>query len=454
MPPIRSRPGLLLLVLVPVVATDQAALGSPPGAGLAVALTALTGCMAVRFPPVGHGAWTALALAGAGIAAVLLDGGILGALIALLATAGLATAGRGHRGIAGPLLAWAWALLRVPARILADLRLCRGWGRGLRAAAGWLAPLAVAAVFLACFIIANPVIADWTAEGMTLLLGIGLPSPLRIMAAAATVAVAATCLRQRWRVRGAPAPATPRSGDAAGVVRCLLAACAVFAVHLSVDGWVLLTGHGQAGGWGAYAQRGAYPLVATALLAAGFMLWWFRPGHPAGRDPVARRLLILWVAMNGLLLAGAGWRLGCYIDALGLTAWRLATALWMAVVLAGLVLVAVRIASARGNRWLVDANALVVAIALLLWSGSDIDRLIAMDHARRAAQGAAVDLEYLAGLGDTARPELERMAEQARDPAVQRGLRGITAVMGSGPVRWRDWTVWDWSAARSRSTGP
>ena len=33
--------------------------------------------------------------------------------------------------------------------------------------------------------------------------------------------------------------------------------------------------------YAAYAHRGAYPLIATALLAAGFVLVAMRPGGPA-----------------------------------------------------------------------------------------------------------------------------------------------------------------------------
>ena len=51
-----------------------------------------------------------------------------------------------------------------------------------------------------------------------------------------------------------------------------------------------------------YAHRGAYPLILTALLAAGFVLAAMQRGGPAEHSRVIRPLVYLWVAQNVLLV--------------------------------------------------------------------------------------------------------------------------------------------------------
>src|SRR3546814_2069336 len=47
-----------------------------------------------------------------------------------------------------------------------------------------------------------------------------------------------------------------------------------------------------------YAHRGAYTLIATALLAGLFVLVVLRPGEAATRSPRVRGLVVLWIAQN------------------------------------------------------------------------------------------------------------------------------------------------------------
>ena len=86
-----------------------------------------------------------------------------------------------------------------------------------------------------------------------------------------------------------------------------------------------------------YAHRGAYALVATALLAGAFAL----VSRPFAHGQVwLRGLLGLWIAQNVLLVISTLLRLDLYVDAFGFTRLRLAAAIWMALVAGGLVLTA------------------------------------------------------------------------------------------------------------------
>ncbi len=155
-----------------------------------------------------------------------------------------------------------------------------------------------------------------------------------------------------------------------------------------------------------YAHRGAYPLVATALLAALFVLVTMRPGSSTAASATVRRLVTLWIAQNVVLVLSAAVRTWDYVQAYSLTVLRLSALLWMALVAVGLVLVLVRMLRGKSASWLINAN--LVAAGLLLTPVCFID-LAAVSarwnvrHAREVdGDGAALDLCYLNDLRGSA----------------------------------------------------
>ena len=96
--------------------------------------------------------------------------------------------------------------------------------------------------------------------------------------------------------------------------------------------------------YASYAHRGAYPLILTALLAAGFVLAAMKPGGPAEQSAIIRPLVYLWVAQNVLLVASSILRLDLYVQIYLLTWWRVAAFIWMLLVAFGLLLIVARIA--------------------------------------------------------------------------------------------------------------
>ena len=102
-----------------------------------------------------------------------------------------------------------------------------------------------------------------------------------------------------------------------------------------------------------YAHRGAYPLIATALLAAGFVLVAMRPGGPAERSPMIRTLVFLWVAQNVMLVMSSMLRLELYVEIYSADAVARRRRLWMVLVAAGLVLILRAFAFNRSNAWLI-----------------------------------------------------------------------------------------------------
>ena len=155
-----------------------------------------------------------------------------------------------------------------------------------------------------------------------------------------------------------------------------------------------------------YAHRGAYPLVATALLAALFVAVTSRPGSRAAASPAVRRLVAAWIAQNVVLVASAAWRTWDYIQAYSLTVLRISALLWMALVAVGLVLVLVRMLQAKPLSWLINANLLSAGLVLSAVSLIDLGAVAASWNVRHAREvggtGAGLDLCYLDDLGASA----------------------------------------------------
>ena len=203
-----------------------------------------------------------------------------------------------------------------------------------------------------------------------------------------------------------------------------------------------------------YAQRGAYPLVATALLAAAFMLITFRQDCDSRHGRIARGLVYLWIGQNVFLTVSAGWRLNLYVEVYSLTYLRVAAAIWMLLVALGLVWICVRIVAKRSNIWLINANALTLITVLYLCAFVNFAGIIAWYNVRHCREvtghGATLDVRYLRILGPEALPALQWLQNEVQDPAkippttnaaIQRLERQLARKMEG----WRGWT---WRRAR------
>ena len=164
--------------------------------------------------------------------------------------------------------------------------------------------------------------------------------------------------------------------------------------------------------YAAYAHRGAYPLIVTALLAAGFVLAAMRPGGPAERMPVIRVLVFFWVAQNVMLVVSSMLRLDLYVQIYSLTWWRVAAFIWMLLVAAGLILIVARIAFDRSNTWLVQMNLATLALLACICAFINFPYVIAtynVDHSKevvRQRPGAGFQLSRSASVRRRCRPSI------------------------------------------------
>ncbi|MCL2104785.1 MAG: DUF4173 domain-containing protein, partial [Kiritimatiellaeota bacterium] len=195
---------------------------------------------------------------------------------------------------------------------------------------------------------------------------------------------------------------------------------------------------------------GAYPLVATALLAGGFVLATFREGSAAAGMRASRWLVYGWLAQNVLLVVSAGWRLWMYVSVYALSRMRLAAGVWMALVACGLVLIIVRVWGGRSNGWLVRGNLVALAAALMVYACGAPNLLIAgfnVRHCREAGNAGAcsVDVTYLSSLGYDALPALILLEGRVRDTplafSVRSVIRKLRGPLDAASAGWRGATL-------------
>ncbi|MEM9107504.1 MAG: DUF4173 domain-containing protein, partial [Pseudomonadota bacterium] len=239
----------------------------------------------------------------------------------------------------------------------------------------------------------------------------------------------------------------------AAVVRSLVLFNALFAVQTALDFAYLWGGHALPDGmtYAAYAHRGAYPLVATALIAAAFTLVALRPGSETETSVPVRNLILLWVGQNVLLVASSIFRLDLYVSEYSLTMLRVAAFVWMGLVALGLVLIMVRVLRGYSNRWLVRWNLLALAFALYACSLVNVPSLIAhynVEHSRHVSgDGPPLDLYYLVSLGPQVIPALDRYLDAPvseghyKLTGVEEYIRTLKHEFQYSTVNWRSWSL-------------
>jgi hypothetical protein len=318
-------------------------------------------------------------------------------------------------------------------------------------------PLVGGAVFLSLFAAANPLIADML-DRMRLPALSG-EAVARMVCWTIVLLMTGATLRPRWRRR---LIGLPSLGDAkmpgvtgASITLSLVVFNTVFALQNGLDLAFLWSGAPLPGDMGLadYAHRGAYPLIATALLAGLFVLVALRPGSETAKKPLVRALVVVWVGQNMLLVASSILRTADYIEAYALTRFRIAAMIWMALVGIGLLLICWRMLRDRDGHWLIDANVKLVLIVLAAVSVVDLGSVAAAWNVRHAREvggrGVELDLGYLHTLGAPALVSLIELEQRVDDPPLRDRVAAVRADIMADVVRdqgkWRGWT---WRNAR------
>jgi len=250
-----------------------------------------------------------------------------------------------------------------------------------RIMADWLLPVAVGGAFIILMAVANPVVDTWLARLAALETGFS-PSAGRIVFWCVMALLTWPLLRLTAMAKALQRPSLklvlPQSGLVNGrsVSRALVLFNLIFAVQSLLDASYLWGGVSLPEGmtYAEYAHRGAYPLLAVALLAGAFALM----SQPfVGDRPLLRVLLYIWIAQTVLLVLSSILRLDLYVEAYGLTRLRFAAFIWMVLVALGLVLMIMQMVGGQHVSWFVARAAGLGMLALYAMSLVNVDGVIA-----------------------------------------------------------------------------
>ncbi|WP_166415788.1 DUF4153 domain-containing protein [Cochlodiniinecator piscidefendens] len=194
--------------------------------------------------------------------------------------------------------------------------------------------------------------------------------------------------------------------------------------------------------YASYAQRGAYPLVITALLAGIFAIL-ARPFLLS--HPFLKPLIMLWLVQNVALCISAGLRLDLYIEVYGLTYLRVRALIWMGMVALGLSLTAWQILFAHSNRWLILRYAALGAATLYACCFVNFAAIIATTNIPYQRSSM-----HICNLGPTAHQAITNGILEARNSSQDRPfIDNLERCLPDAPTidGWRDWGLRKWRIA-------
>lgn len=388
-----------------------------------------------------------------------------------------------RRGWTSNLVLWANRIIQLllidPFRPILDAHLAARWlsghpqarGNSLRAIGMWAIPVILTAGFVGLFSLANPLIEAWLnslsqliTETVKHLDQILNPPRVGLWAVAGVITYAllrGKAARRRWPAPGAIEFHSHRLVAEPGlgiVLRCLILFNLVFAAQMMMDGVYLFGHRGLPAGitYPQYAHRGSYPLIATALLAAVFVLVTFRRGSATERSGLARGLVYLWIAQNILLTISAAQRLHLYVAVNLLTRLRLAAAIWMFLVATGLLWIIVKIVRQRSGAWLIGINTATAGVVLYACCFFNFAGFIAdydVRHSREIAGpgGARFGLDYFQALGPEALPSLSRLTPRLDPDRRGQAIQIAAALRVDLASDAGDWRAWTWRRDRLRA---
>ncbi|MFK7940111.1 MAG: DUF4173 domain-containing protein [Roseovarius sp.] len=307
---------------------------------------------------------------------------------------------------------------------------------------GWAVPLGLGFIFVSLMVQANPIAQTWLERAQ----GVQVPELGRMMFWLGIAILVWPFLKlgalQTWLTPATtPDMIGPRRVPAilnpAAIRRSLVLFNLIFAAQTGLDLTYLWGGAALPDGMShaAYAHRGAYPLLLTALLAGAFALV-ARPF--TALDPMMRAALMFWLGQTVLLVISSLMRLELYIEAFGLTRLRLAAGIWMMVVATGLGLTLWQVLRHHSAAWLLKRCAILGMVTLYAAMFLSFDRTIARYN---LTHDVAQDPAYICTLGPAALPEIRSHAPALCDYYAQ-----MRAPLTDD---WREWGFRDWRVLRS-----
>jgi Domain of unknown function (DUF4153) len=336
----------------------------------------------------------------------------------------------------------------------------------------WILPLGLSLVFAALFAGANPILIRWL-DLINWDLIIELFTFERILLWSLVIILCWPLLQPKFRLNQEPMRETDFK-DVRNLIQFLFSRESIlyslilfnllFSVQTFMDFIYLWGGTALPDGmsYAEYAHRGAYPLIATALLAGAFVVVALRPGSETEGMPLIRYLVYLWIGQNIFLVISSIWRTAIYIEEYSLTYLRLAALIWMGLVALGLVWLVLRIVWTRSNIWLINLNGVTLLTVLMMCAFINLGSVIAQFNAEHCKEvrgkGPALDLEYLGEIGTASLPALHWFQQHGTryNYKMSKALnleRNLRNTLSHELNAWRTWTFRRYRLSRNSGAG-
>lgn len=293
---------------------------------------------------------------------------------------------------------------------------------------GWFLPIVLSVVFIFLFASANPILTKWLSrfdfEALFKMFSFGRLFFWIVIAAMVFAVIRPKLKRKKPRPvahtyfkKKKPMSLTEWAFTKEAVLRSLVIFNVMFACQTLMDMNYLWAGGALPDGitYAGYAQKGAYPLIVTALLAALFVLISQNAGKEVAGSKTVQGLIYLWVAQNILLVVSSIYRTGLYVEVYALTYLRVAAFIWMGLVACGLAWIIVRSILNKSNTWLINANVITALAVLYMTSFVNIGAMIAhynVTHSKLVSgSGVHLDRYYMKRIGAVAIPAMEEYVQ-------------------------------------------
>ena len=156
-----------------------------------------------------------------------------------------------------------------------------------------------------------------------------------------------------------------------------------------------------------FVHEGTWLLIVSIALGASIVLWYFRANQNFHQsNGLLKRLAYVWLAQNAVLAVSVAIRNFWYIHHYALAYKRIGVVFFLIAVIAGLVLIGLKVRHTRSVHFLLRWNTFSAYVILLLMACVDWDVVIARYNFSKQEQ-AFVHLDFMATLADKALPWLD-----------------------------------------------
>lgn len=247
-------------------------------------------------------------------------------------------------------------------------------------------------------------------------------------------------------------PRTPHAQKGAGRVESLILLGSInvlFLLFIIIQITYLFGGSNTISEFGytysEYARKGFAELIVAAIIVF-FVLWVTGKILNLVSDRGLKFFSLFLIAQSFIIMASAGKRLLLYEQAYGLTASRLYSLIFTALLAAIFLLMAYKIFSSRPESFL----AYGVAISVILFLGAvnliNPDAIIARRNIERFGFGEKQDIGYLDNLSDDAMPELIKVLQAPESLHKSAFVQILYRKReGSSDPNQEQWQQWSWS---------